>query len=74
MSDTAVVATYQYRHEAEFARSFLEMEEIESMISTDDIGGAYPGMVAPVKLLVRSEDAERARAVLAAQPETQSDD
>lgn len=65
MSDTMVVATFQYRHQAEFAKSFLDMEGIESMVAPDDGGGTYPGMVSPVRLIVRTEDAEQARAVLA---------
>lgn len=62
--DTRVVARYQYRHEAEFARTFLEMEGIEAMISNDDGGGTYPGVLAGARLIVREEDADRAIEVL----------
>ena len=62
--DTRVVATFKYRHEAEFARSFLEMAGIESMIATDDAGGAYPGALMEARLIVREEDEVRAREVL----------
>ena len=63
--DTRVVATFKYRHEAEVARSFLEMAGIESMIATDDGGGAYPGALMAARLIVREEDETRAREVLA---------
>ena len=63
--DTRVVATFQYRHEAELARTFLEMAGIDSMIATDDGGGTYPGMLLPARLIVREEDEARAREVLA---------
>ena len=63
--DTRVVATFKYRHEAEVARSFLDMAGIESMIATDDAGGAYPGALMEAKLIVREADEARAREVLA---------
>lgn len=63
--ETRVVATFKYRHEAEVARSFLDMAGIESMIATDDAGGAYPGALTGARLIVREADAERARKVLA---------
>jgi hypothetical protein len=63
--DTRVVATFKYRHEAEVARSFLEMEGIESVLATDDAGGAYPGALLPARIIVREEDADRALEVLA---------
>jgi hypothetical protein len=70
--DTCVIATYRYRHEAEFARAFLEMEGISAMVSTDDAGGVYPAIMAPVRLLVRHEDAIRAGEVLARNNEEES--
>jgi len=63
--ETRVIATFKYRHEAEFARSFLEMAGIDSMIATDDAGGTYPGVLLPARLIVREEDEARAREVLA---------
>lgn len=65
--DTRVIAKYKYRHEAEFAKSFLEMEGIEAMISVDDGGGAYPGALLGARIIVREEDADRATAILARQ-------
>jgi hypothetical protein len=63
--DTRVIATFKYRHEAEVARSFLEMEGIESVIATDDAGGAYPGALLPARIIVREDDADRALEILA---------
>lgn len=64
MDTTRVVATFKYRHEAEFAKSYLDMEGIEAIISNDDVGGAYPGVLTGARLIVREEDADRALAVL----------
>ncbi len=66
MSDTIVVATYVYRHEAEFARETLRSVGIESVLSGDDAGGAYGPLAFArgMRLLVRREEAERARQVL----------
>ena len=63
--DTCIIATYRYRHEAEAARAFLEMAGIQSFVATDDAGGLYPGIMSPVRLVVRHEDAIRAGEVLA---------
>jgi hypothetical protein len=64
-SELVVVATFLNRIEAEMARGVLEAAEIESMVSADDAGGLRPGLwMSGVKLLVRSEDAERAVSVL----------
>jgi hypothetical protein len=65
--ETCVVATYRYRHEAEFARTVLELEEIEAMVFADDAGGMEPFIMRPVRLIVRAEDEDRARSVLARQ-------
>lgn len=69
--DTRVVATFKYRHEAEFARTFLEMAGIEAIIATDDAGGTYPGAIGEARLIVREEDEARARDVLASSAEDQ---
>lgn len=61
-----VVARYGRRYEAEFARGFLEDAGIPAVVAADDAGGADLGlsMARSVPLLVRAEDAERAREVL----------
>jgi hypothetical protein len=66
MNDTAVVATYGYRHEAEFARETLKAAGIESVLLGDDAGGAYAGMsfTRRLTILVRTADVERAKAIL----------
>jgi hypothetical protein len=66
MSDTAVVATFGYRHEAEFARATLSAAGIESVLVGDDAGGAYAGMsfTRRLTLLVRHEDLDQAKAIL----------
>lgn len=64
--DTAEVARFNRRHEAETAQGYLADAGIESMISADDAGGADLGLSLTrlAKLLVRFEDEERARQVL----------
>jgi hypothetical protein len=64
--DTAEVARFNRRYEAETAQGFLTDAGIESMISADDAGGADLGLslTRVAKLLVRTEDEERARTVL----------
>jgi hypothetical protein len=66
MTDTRVVATYAYRHEAEFARETLRAAGIDSVLLADDAGGAYGPLTYTrgLRLLVRSADLERARALL----------
>ena len=63
--DTAIVGSFRYRHEAEMARSFLEMEGVEAMVAGDDAGGMEPGIMSPARVIVRAEDASRARDILA---------
>lgn len=52
--------------EANFAKSTLEAEGIDSMLSGDNAGGMEPplSLAQGIRLVVRSEDLERARAVL----------
>jgi len=66
-SALSVVEVYNSDIEAELARGRLENAGIEAMISSDDSGGALPQFQAirGVKLRVRKEDLERAKAVLA---------
>jgi hypothetical protein len=60
------VGTYPNKIDAELAQGALEAADIESMVSADDAGGLQPGFWVGegVKVLVRAEDAERAKKVL----------
>jgi hypothetical protein len=62
--DTEVIATFRFRHEAEIAQQLLAAHDIFSMISADDAGGWQPFIMADVKLIVRTADAQHAREVL----------
>jgi hypothetical protein len=65
--ETVVVATFTYRHEGEFALETLRAAGIRAVLLADDAGGAYPGLSLssrPPRILVHSDDAERARALL----------
>jgi hypothetical protein len=67
-SELVEVASFPNRIEAEMARGALEAAEIESVVSADDAGGLRPHLwLSGVRLLVRAEDAERARELLHAQ-------
>ena len=61
-----VVATFASRMEAELAQQDLEAEGIPSFVRTDDLGGMRPSLqfTEGVELLVREDDAPRARALL----------
>lgn len=65
--EPVLVARFYYRHEAEFAKAALESAEIESAIFADDAGGMEVPLSFSnsVRLLVRPEDAEDAREILA---------
>ncbi len=64
---TTVVARFHYRHEAELARGYLEGAGIPTALLIDDAGGMDVGLafVNPARLVVRVEDEQRARGVLA---------
>lgn len=64
--DLVPVATFDRRHQADFARGFLEDAEIDSVLSADDAGGADMGLsfARQVRLLVRPGDREEAEQVL----------
>lgn len=66
MHRSAVVANFQYRHEAEYARGLLEDRGIPSALEVDDAGGSYAGLSLsnPARLRVRADDLERARTAL----------
>jgi len=64
--DTAEVARFNRRYEAEMAQGYLNDAGIESMITADDAGGADLGLslTRTARLLVRTEDEARALDVL----------
>ena len=64
--DSVVVATYGTRSEAEMAAELLRGQGIESFLSLDDAGGAYPmlDLVRGVRIRVVPEDETRARELL----------
>jgi hypothetical protein len=72
--ETVVVASYSYRHEAEFARATLSAAGIDSVLEGDDAGGAYGPLTFSrgLHLLVRSEDLERARELLSGEGELEA--
>jgi hypothetical protein len=65
MSDLVCIKKYNNRLDAEMAKNYLEVYEIEATINVDDAGGAYPfPLSGGVKLKVRKEDAQKAIEVL----------
>ena len=61
-----VVGTYPTRADAELAQATLEVEGIQSVVSSENAGGAYPfDLSGGARLLVSDADAERAAAILA---------
>jgi Putative prokaryotic signal transducing protein len=66
-SELVVVQTFSSRPEADIAVSALEAAGIESMISADDGGSQRPALAwagVGFQVVVRTEDAEAARAIL----------
>ena len=60
-----VLRTFLNRFEADVAKSALDAAGIESTVRADDAGGMELGLwMSGVELIVRSEDAERAKALL----------
>ncbi len=60
------IAEYGTRPEAELGKAILEANEVAAAIAGDDAGGMNPWIhpATPVRLLVRAEDADRAREIL----------
>lgn len=64
------IAAFPTRSDAELAQSVLAAAGIESAVSSDDAGGAYPfDLTGAARLLVDEADAESAAAVLSDQKE-----
>lgn len=67
MSDIVEIASFGSSFEAKTASAHLASEGIKSSVVTDNAGGAIPSMSlldGGVRLIVRTEDAERAKDVL----------
>jgi len=66
MDEMIVIKVFGSETEAEIAKGRLESEGIAAMITKDDVGGMYPSLqqTGGVKLLVRKEDADRARTIV----------
>ena len=64
--DIVVLREYGVEVEARFDSTVLEANGIPSHVIVDTAGGALPSLavVFPIRLLVRAEDAELARALL----------
>lgn len=60
------VGTYNTRSDAELAQSALAAAGIQSAVTADDAGGAYPfDLTGGVRLIVDEVDADDAAAILA---------
>jgi len=67
MSDIVEIASFGTTFEAKTALAHLASEGIESSVLTDNAGGTIPSMSlleGGVRLVTRSEDAQRARDIL----------
>jgi hypothetical protein len=66
MDNFTCVKLFNNRFEADVAKSFLEMTEIQAFITSDDVGGFYPFLtyVGGVKLMVNKKDADRSKELL----------
>ena len=68
MTDIVEISTYGTTFAARAAAAHLESEGIRASVVTDNAGGAIPSMSllsAGVRLVVASDDAERASSILA---------
>ena len=66
------VGAYTTRSDAELAQSALAAADIESVVTADDAGGAYPfDLTGGARLLVDDVDADDAATVLSGQPNAQ---
>jgi hypothetical protein len=66
MSDLKIIKIFSSRIEAEIARSFLQSNDINSIIISDDAGSMYPSqdMVSGVRLMVAAKDFQGAEELL----------
>ena len=63
-TELVVLSTFRSVTDAQIAKSIVDEVQIESTIRSDNAGGMYPALDAAA-LLVRADDAERAREALA---------
>lgn len=73
MSQLVSIAVFGSRMEATVACNLLESNGIQAAVFADDAGGLFPPLGEGVRLVVRQEDADRARAILDAPPELEGD-
>ena len=59
-TELVVLSTFRSVTDAQIAKGILDAVEIKSTIRSDNAGGMYPALDA-ADLLVRADDAERAR-------------
>ena len=62
-TELVVLSTFRSITDAQIAKGLLDAVEIESIIRSDNAGGMYPTLDT-ADLLVRADDAERAREAL----------
>ena len=62
-TELVVLSTFRSVTEAQIAKGILDEMQIESSIRSDNAGGMYPALDS-ADLLVRADDAERAREAL----------
>ncbi len=73
MSELVSIAVFGSRIEAAVACNLLESNGIQAAVFADDAGGMYPPFGPGVRLMVRQEDADRARAILDSPPALNSE-
>ena len=66
-TELVVLSTFRSVTDAQIAKGILDAVAIESTIRSDNAGGMYPALDA-ADLLVRADDAERAREALGGRP------
>ena len=62
-TELVVLSTFRSVTDAQIVKGILDEEQIVSTIRSDNAGGMYPALDS-ADLLVRADDAERAREVL----------
>ena len=72
MTDAVILRRFNYRHEAELARSFLDGHGIEAWVTSDDCGSVDPalGLVRGACVAVAAADAARAEELLESPEDT----